>query len=766
LVKKQVFTDPSRDQIDALINLYYSGQAIQVIHTCKKLLKIHKKSLVLLNLLGASSQAIGKYEEAINSYNRAIRVSPNDSGLRYNIALAFQNIGRPDSAIKNYNKAIQIKPDYAEAYNNLGSVLAEMMQPNEAIKNYNKAIQIQPDYAEAYNNLGNILKDLVKPNEAIKNYNKAIQLKPDYAEAYNDLGVALQELGRLDEAIKNYKKAIQLKPDYAEAYSNIGVALQELGRLDEAIKNYKKAIQLKPDYAEAYSNFGTALQELGRSNEAIKSHNKAIQLDPNDSSAYSNLGVALKDLGQLDEAINNYNKAIKLKPDYEIAYNNLGVTLRELGRLDEAVKNYSKAIQLKPSYTEAYSNLLMDLNYATSTTPTQAITTARKFGEFVTENTQMRFSNYQNLSASKKLRVGFVSGDLRRHPVGYFLENVLSHINPDRIELVAYSASSIIDDLSKRITPLFSTWKSIYGQNNEVVAKTIHSDKIHILIDLSGHTAYNRLPVFGWRPAPIQVSWLGYFATTGLNEMDYLLGDPYVTPAEYDSHFTEKVWRLTKTRWCFTPPNVNINVAELPALNNGYITFGCFNNLSKMNHKVVELWSKVLKSTPNSRLLLKAKQLRDKSTQENVIQKFGIQGIKSERIILEGPEKREKYFSAYNRIDIALDPFPFTGGTTSVECLWMGVPVLTLAGDSLISRQGVGILMNIGLPNWIAENESEYITKSIFFASDLEKLVELRAGLRMQALTSPLFDAQNFAQDFENALWGMWEKYLHQSQIK
>jgi len=607
-----------------------------------------------------------------------------------------------------------------------------MMQPNEAIKNYNKAIQIQPDYAEAYNNRGNILKDLVKPNEAIKNYNKAIQIKPDYAEAY----------------------------------SNLGVSLQELGRLDEAIKNYQKAIQLKPDYAEAYSNFGTALQELGRSNEAIKSHNKAIQLDPNDSSAYSNLGVALKDLGQLDEAINNYNKAIKLKPDYEIAYNNLGVTLRELGRLDEAVKNYSKAIQLKPSYTEAYSNLLMDLNYATSTTPTQAITTARKFGEFVTENTQMRFSNYQNLSASKKLRVGFVSGDLRRHPVGYFLESVLSHINPDRIELVAYSASSIIDDLSKRITPLFSTWKSIYGQNNEVVAKTIHSDKIHILIDLSGHTAYNRLPVFGWRPAPIQVSWLGYFATTGLNEMDYLLGDPYVTPAEHDSHFTEKVWRLTKTRWCFTPPNVNINVAELPALNNGYITFGCFNNLSKMNHKVVELWSKVLKSTPNSRLLLKAKQLRDKSTQENVIQKFGIQGIKSERIILEGPEKREKYFSAYNRIDIALDPFPFTGGATSVECLWMGVPVLTLAGDSLISRQGVGILMNIGLPNWIAENESEYITKSIFFASDLEKLVELRAGLRMQALTSPLFDAQIFAQDFENSLWGMWEKYLHQSQIK
>ena len=654
-------TDPPQDQLNALANLYHSGQMTQVVSSCKELLQTHKRSLILYNILGSALQAIGRFEEAVKSYNQAI--------------------------------------------------------------------QIYPDYVDAHYNLGNVLKELGLLDEAVKSYNKAIQLKPDYVDAHYNLSVALKDLKQLEKSIQSCVKAIQLKPDYAEAYNNLGATLQELGRLDEAVKSYNKAIQLKPDYAEAYNN----------------------------------LGVSLKTLGQLDEAVKSYNKAIQLKPDYAEAYSNLGNTLQDQGQLDNAIKNYNKAIELKPDYIDAHSNLLMTLNYTTDLDPTNAITMARKFGKFVTENAQMRFSNYQGLSAPKKLRVGFVSGDLCSHPVGHFLESVLSHINPDRIELIAYSNSNIIDDLSKRIKPFFSKWKSIYNQSDEAVANIIHSDRIHILVDLSGHTAYNRLPVFGWNPAPIQVSWLGYFATTGLNEMDYLLGDPYVTPPEYDSHFTEKVWRLPKTRWCFTPPNININAAELPALNNGYITFGCFNNLTKMNDEVVELWSKVLNSIPNSRLLLKAKQFRDKSTQESVIQRFNIQGVKSERITLEEPEKREKYFAAYNQIDIALDPFPFTGGTTSVECLWMGVPVLTLAGDSLISRQGVGILMNIGLPNWIAENESEYITKSIFFASDLEKLATLRSRLRRQILTSPLFDAQSFAQDFEKSLWEMWGQYLQKS---
>jgi predicted O-linked N-acetylglucosamine transferase (SPINDLY family) len=241
-------------------------------------------------------------------------------------------------------------------------------------------------------------------------------------------------------------------------------------------------------------------------------------------------------------------------------------------------------------------------------------------------------------------------------------------------------------------------------------------------------------------------------------EIDYVLGDPHVTPPQDDDYFTEKVWRLPETRWCFTPPNADVEVSVPPAVNNGYATFGCFNNVTKVNDEVMALWTKVLNAIPNSRLLLKAKQFRDHLVRESIIQRFAAQGINSKRISLEGPEVRQKYFAAYNKIDITLDPFPFTGGTTSVESLWMGVPLVTLAGGSLISRQGVGVLMNAGLPDWIAEDEESYLAKAVLFASDLDKLVMLRSGLRSQVLASPLFDAPRFARNIENALWAMWNQ--------
>jgi predicted O-linked N-acetylglucosamine transferase (SPINDLY family) len=264
--------------------------------------------------------------------------------------------------------------------------------------------------------------------------------------------------------------------------------------------------------------------------------------------------------------------------------------------------------------------------------------------------------------------------------------------------------------------------------------------------------------MFGHKPSPVQASWLGYFATTGLNEMDYLIGDPFVTPPKDDDQFTENVWRLPETRWCFTPPNVDIDVSVPPALNHGYVIFGCFNNATKVNDRVVALWAKVLEAVPNSRLLLKAKQFHDQMARKSIIQRFAAHGTDSERISLEGSEDRQKYFAAYNKIDITLDPFPFTGGTTSVESLWMGVPLVTLAGGSLISRQGVGVLMNAGLSDWIAEDEEEYVAKAVLFASDLDKLASLRAGLRSQVLASPLFDAARFARNIEKDLWEMWNQ--------
>jgi len=570
----------------------------------------------------------------------------------------------------------------------------------------------------------------------------------------------LKQFVELEEASR---KLLQKYPESSIVISMLGTALGEQGNLKESIQTFDKAIQLKPDYAEAYSNRGAILKRLGRGAAAIKNYDKAIQLKPDYAKAYYNRGNALKDLRQLVEALKDFDKALQLKPDFAEVYNNRGVALKDLGRLDEAMAGFNKAIQLEPDYAEAYSNLLLTLNYLPDLNLSDHIATARKFGELVTAKAGPRFPDYHCQPTPEKLRVGLVSGDLRNHPIGYFLESVLSSIDPSTVELIAYPTAPTVDDLSERIKPFFSMWKPIYGQTDDAAANMIYADGVHVLLDLSGHTAGNRLLMFGHKPSPVQVSWLGYFATTGLNEMDYLIGDPYVTPPKDDEQFTEKIWRLPETRWCFTPPDIDMEVSVPPAVEHGYITFGCFNNTTKVNDNVVALWAKVLDAVPNSRLLLKARQLRDQMTRENIIQRFAVHGIDNKRISLEESEDRQKYFAAYNRIDITLDPFPFTGGTTSVESLWMGVPFVSLTGASLVSKQGVGVLMNAGLSDWVAADEEEYIAKAVLFAADVDSLASLRAGLRSQVLASPLFDAPRFARNIEQALWDMWKQWVPSS---
>ena len=667
--------------------------------------------------------------------------------------------GNTAVALELYNAVLQQQPNHPIAKKRLNKLQKELPSDRSAQAQTTQPSQVQIDALVNLYQTGQMAKVELACGKLLKSH-------PQSLAVINILGAALLGQGKFQQAVNSYNKAIQLKPDLTEAFNNKGSALKALGRLDEAIASFDKAIQLKPDYAKAYTNRGVTLQALGQLDKAMQSYDKAIQLKPDLAEAYSNRGIALKDLWQLEEAIQSYDKAIQLKPDLAEAYCNRAAALKQLGRLDKAMQSYDKAIQLKPDYGEAHSNLLMTLNYIPNHNAIDHIAMARKFGESVTEKAKPHFPDYQCLPRPERLRVGFVSGDLRSHPVSYFLESVLSSMDPSKIELIAYPTTPAVDDLTERIKPSFSMWKPIYGQTDEAAANMIYADGVHILLDLSGHTAGNRLPMFGYKPSPVQVSWLGYFATTGLNEMDYLIGDPYVTPPEDDNQFTEKVWRLPETRWCFTPPDVDIEVSEPPAVNHGYVTFGCFNNATKVNDEVMALWTKILNAIPNSRLLLKAKQFRDQMARESIIQRFAAHGIDSKRISLEESEDRQKYFAAYNKIDIALDPFPFTGGTTSVESLWMGVPLVTLAGDSLISRQGVGVLMNAGLLDWIANDEEEYLAKTVLFASDLGKLAMLRAGLREQVLVSPLFNAPRFAQNIEDALWAMWNQWSHSSATK
>lgn len=589
--------------------------------------------------------------------------------------------------------------------------------------------------------------------------------EPNQLFPWQILGIIFIQSGRFEEALIPIEESIKLSPQNAESYNMLGIALKELGKYKEAKVNLEKAVTLKPNFSEAYNNLGIALKSLGEIDEAIKNYRLATKLNKNFPSAYNNMGVALKELGRSKEAEESYKQAINLKPNFFGVYNNLGGVLRIQGKINEAEETYRQAIKLKPDYFIAYSNLLFLLSgfkYKSS----YYLKTAKEYDKEIKKSVTSKFTKWLCKKDSKKLRIGFVSGDFNNHPVGYFLENILKKLEQSEFELYAYPTNLKNDDLTSRIKPYFSAWKPIFGVSDKDAACQIYNDAINILIDLSGHTKHNRLPIFSWKPAPIQISWIGYWASTGLTEMDYVLGDPYVTPFKEASHFTEKIYQLPESYLCFTEPNINIDVQPLPALINNTITFGCFNKIERINDQVVSVWSKILNDVPNSKLFLKDKNLDEISMQNSFYKKFIDNGVNKEQLIFEGKSPRAEYMAAYNRVDIALSPFPYNSVTTSIEGLWMGVPVICKRGDHFLSHISESIAHNTDLSNWIAHDDKEYVLKATKFSSNLNELAKLRKGLRKQVLSSSLFNSNRFIKHFENALKNIWEKNLDKISFK
>lgn len=572
------------------------------------------------------------------------------------------------------------------------------------------------------------------------------------------LGATLQQLGRGAEAVMALQRSATLLPGDAALHNNLGALLKELGRYEEAEVCFQRALATGADLPEVHCNQGLMQRVRGTPAEAEASFRRALALRPNFPEASFNLGNCLYDLGRFSEAEGNYRGALKGRPDWPEAHSNLGNTLAALGRLMDADGCYREALRYQPDYLDARSSLLVLDAYSPEHTASEYLAEARQYGQYADARASAPFTQWLCEKNPQRLRIGLVSGDLRNHPVGYFFEAFLAAIDHARLELFAYPTTLVSDELTERLMPHFASWTPIAGLSDEAAAHAIQADGVHLLIDLAGHTALNRLGVFAWKPAPVQVSWLGYFSSTGVAAMDYILADPVSLPEQLEADFTEKVWRLPETRLCFTPPDTQAEVAPLPALANRSITFGCFNNLTKLNDAVIVLWARVLAAQPDSRLFLKTKQFADPSVRQSITERFAAHGVAAERLILEGSSPRAEYLATYSRVDIALDPFPFTGGTTTVEALWMGVPVLTLRGDRFISRQGVGLLTNAGLNDWIADDADDYVRRAVAHASNLERLSHLRQSLRPQLESSPLLDAPRFARYFEHAVREMWDR--------
>ena len=657
----------------------------------------------------------------MNFDNIKVQQDPTNKDIKF--ILELFNLNKLIEAKDQINKLIIKFPHSSILFNIMGAVLAGQGNLNEATQNYKKSLEINPGYAQAHNNLGIAYQKLNKASYAIDSYEKAISLKNDFAEAYNNLGNVQHEIIKLREAQQNYEKAIKIKPDYAEAFNGLGTVYESLGNKEQAINNFQKAVKIKPDYAEVYNNLGIIFSELAR----------------------------------FDESLLSYKKSVEFNPNNENAYNNLGNLLSSLGKFDEATVEFTRAIKIRPNFAKAYSNLLLNLNYKIDFNLDLYLSTAKNFRlncKTITKNLSFK---YQYNKKPKKLKLGFMSADFGNHPGGFFTLSTLRELRKKNFEIVAYSTKDRSDDLSSFFRSLFSKWNSIEKKNDEEVVEQIFKDGIHILIDLQGHSANNRLPIFMYKAAPIQATWHCQ-GSTGIPEINYMIGSTYLTPKNEEKHWIEKVLRLPEMAQCFTPPNFDVKINDLPAKKNKFITFGSLNKLTKINDDVINLWSKILQSIPNSKLILKTKNLDNKKITNDIIAKFKKQNVNKDCLILLGESKtRKELLQTYNKIDLALDPFPFQGYTTTCESVWMGVPVLTLKGNRYLFHAGESINANLNMFDWIAKDYEDYISKAINFSSNIDKLSKIRVNLREITLKSPVSDAKNFANHFSNMLWKMWK---------
>lgn len=700
----------------------------------------------------------GDLPQAEAAYRKLLESWPRVAEPHFRLGNVLLRSGRLAEAEASYRAALEIDPDYVKAWYNLGNTLWRQSRRDDAEACYHHAVDVDPDFGDAHINLGVVQMERAGFAEAEASYRRGLECNPRNAAALVNLGVALKAQGRLTEAADAHRAAINIAPTYADAHNALGNVLHELGRLPAAEASYRKALELKPRYAEAHNNLGITLKALGRLDEAEAAYRSALGIKPDYTIAWNNLGVCLRYMGRHVDAEAAYRKVLELAPDSPEAHNNLGGILADQGRPAEAAKSFRRALELRPGLTDAHSNLLFAMNYGGDECSAAMLEEARRFGHSVAAKVGTRFTAWTCAAQPKKLRIGLVSGDLCAHPVGYFLEGLLATLDAERIELVAYPTQSIEDATSARIRACVSAWRPITGMSDEAAARHIHADGIHVLLDLAGHTTANRLPVFAWKPAPVQATWLGYFATTGVAEIDYLLADHTGVPETHRNRFTETICYLPDTRLCFTSPASHIQVSALPALRNGLVTFGCFQNLAKVTDGVLAAWAMILRMMPAARLRIQHQQLGSPTMKATLMDRILRHGISRERVSAHPGTDRESYLAAHSEVDIILDTFPYPGGTTTCEALWMGVPTLTLAGTSMIQRQGASLMTAAGLPDWVANSEAEYATMAINFAKDLPALSALRQRLRQQVLESPLFDAARFARHLEDALWRMWNE--------
>ncbi|KAK7345311.1 hypothetical protein VNO77_15912 [Canavalia gladiata] len=719
----------------------------------------------------------GRLMEAAESYQKALQVDSSYKAAAECLAIVLTDIGtniklagNTQEGIQKYFEALKIDPHYAPAYYNLGVVYSEMMQYDMALAFYEKAASERPMYAEAYCNMGVIYKNRGDLEAAITCYERCLAVSPNFEIAKNNMAIALTDLGTkvklegdINRGVAFYKKALYYNWHYADAMYNLGVAYGEMLKFDMAIVFYELAFHFNPHCAEACNNLGVIYKDRDNLDKAVECYQLALTIKPNFSQSLNNLGVVYTVQGKMDAAASMIEKAIIANPTYAEAYNNLGVLYRDAGDIALAIDAYEQCLKIDPDSRNAGQNRLLAMNYIDEGVDDKLFEAHRDWGRrFMRLYPQ--FTSWDNSKdPDRPLVIGYVSPDYFTHSVSYFIEAPLLYHDYTNYKVIVYSAVVKADAKTIRFREKVlksGIWKDIYGTDEKKVADMVREDQVDILVELTGHTANNKLGMMACRPAPVQVTWIGYPNTTGLPTVDYRITDSLADPPETKQKHVEELVRLPDCFLCYTPSPEAGPVCPTPALSNGFVTFGSFNNLAKITPKVLQVWARILCAVPNSRLVVKCKPFCCDSVRKkflSTLEKLGLEPLRVDLLPLI--LLNHDHMQAYSLMDISLDTFPYAGTTTTCESLYMGVPCVTMAGSVHAHNVGVSLLSKVGLDHLIAKNEDEYVNLALKLASDVSALQNLRMSLRELMSKSPLCDGANFTLGLESTYRQMWRRY-------
>lgn len=745
------------------------------------------------NNLGSVLQQQDRLPEAIAAHRHAIKLKPNYAEAFLALGNALRQQGKLEQAMASYRWAIAAKADYAEAHNNIGVVFQMQGLLDPATSAYREAVALQPAYAEAQFNLGAVLHDRHELEGAEAAYRQVISLAPGLAAAHNNLGTVLKDKGLPDQALAAFETAIGLKEDYAEAFYNCGTVLQQQARLEEALTAYDRAIGLRNDYADAINNAGIVLQQLGRPSEAIELYRRLLQRMPDHAGAHNNMGTALLTQGYADKALTALEQALTCQPDFPEASCNLGNAWRELGNLPEAIAAYRNVLRLQPGYADAFSQLIYHRALACEwtdrdaeqerliemmragarvppfyllSTPASAsdqLICARQWIGPITPPRQAVFGHAVSVERAR-IRVGYLSGDFHQHATARLMAELFERHDRDRFEVFAYSYGP--DDgspMRARLQTAFDRFVDIHARSHREAAELIHGDKIDILIDLKGYTHQARPAISAYRPAPVQVSYLGYPATMGADFIDYIMVDPWVVPASQQAFFSEKLVHLPG---CYQVNDRKREVARvasrqscgLPAKG---LVFCSFNNSYKISPAMFDIWMRLLRSIPGSVLwLLRANEL----VKGNLGLEAEKRGVESSRLVFAPIVPPAEHLGRHQHADLFLDTLPCNAHTTASDALWAGLPILTCRGDTFAGRVAASLLMAAGMPELVTGSLQEYEQAALALARAPQRLIALRQKLQENRDISPLFDLPKLTRHIEAAYQRMWQTWRSQQK--